>query len=198
MGREAGGLDRRPPENGVSDRSFEPLPYYRWYWRAFRGSRQVQRLSYVARGLYREILDECWVTGFVRDDVPALAQLCGCPVKVMEANWSKIKQLLVSLGDGMYTSERLENERSASDKVRAVRAVSGAKGGKARKQNEAIAKQTEANQSNLLSSSSSSSMSKSSSSALGGKNPPRAAAAVDEVFRAICAENGYNPPEKVQ
>lgn len=185
----------------MTPRDFEPLPYYRWYWRAFRASRRVQKLGYVARGLYREILDECWATGYVVEDMAALADLCCCPVKVMEANWSKIKQLLVGLGDGMYTSERIEQERSSVDKVRAVRAVSGAKGGAARKQTEANAKQTEANSSNLLSSSSSSSRAKAvaAGSPLVPDTGTRSPALVGDIpaFRALLAENGITPPEKV-
>ena len=36
----------------------EPLPYFKWLWRDWRANRKVQRLDYVARGLYRDLLDE--------------------------------------------------------------------------------------------------------------------------------------------
>ena len=37
-----------------------PLPYYRWYVTDYRASRNANRLSCTERGLYRELLDECF------------------------------------------------------------------------------------------------------------------------------------------
>lgn len=45
---------------------FEALPYYRWHWRDYRANRKVQRMTYIERGLYRELLDECWAEGFIQ------------------------------------------------------------------------------------------------------------------------------------
>jgi hypothetical protein len=64
-------------------RAFEALPYYRWHWRDYRANRKVQRMTYVERGLYRELLDECWAEGFISDDLGALAEVCGCPRDVL-------------------------------------------------------------------------------------------------------------------
>lgn len=41
----------------------EPLPYYKWLWKDRRATRKVQRMSWQARGLCRELLDEFWVEG---------------------------------------------------------------------------------------------------------------------------------------
>ena len=106
----------------------EPLPYYRWYWRDWRASRKVQRMTHVERGLYRELLDECWQRGAIPEDMSHLAEICDCPLDVMEAAWPKIKACL-TVEDGMVWSERLESERTEADSVRVKRAHAGKLGG---------------------------------------------------------------------
>ncbi len=132
----------------MSDRA---LPYYRWYVADFRASRAVQRLDYIQRGLYRELLDECWVEGAIPDDIEKLADICGCPIGVMAEAWPAIRQRFAPLSglDGAYlTKPRLESERTEMDKLRTVRALAGAKGGKA-KAKPSKSKQTEANEQQL-------------------------------------------------
>lgn len=157
-------------------RDFEPLPYYRWYWRDYRSSRAVQNMHWQARGLYRELLDECWAKGCIPDDPTLCAEIVDCPAKAMEKHWPELRSLFVPIGDGLLANERLENERTESDKLRVVRAVNGRRGGEKKKQNLANAskdKQTVANDSNLLSSSTSSSeQSKSSSVCRDSETPP--------------------------
>ena len=145
----------------------EPLPYYRWYWRDWRASRAVQRMRWEARGLYRELLDECWSRGCIPDDAAACAEIAGCPVKVMQKHWPEIREQFVSVGDGLLVNTRLENERTESDRLRVVRSVNGRRGAEAKWQNLANAgksQQSLANDGNLLSSSSSSSEQSKSSS----------------------------------
>jgi uncharacterized protein YdaU (DUF1376 family) len=114
-------------------RDFEPLPYYRWYWRDWRSSRSVQRMSYVARGLYRELLDECWVKGHIPTDLALLADICDCPVSVLRTHWNTLEPLFVLAGEGMLISERLEHERTDSDKARVAKSLAGKRSGEARK-----------------------------------------------------------------
>lgn len=118
----------------------EPLPYYRWYVRHYRASRRVQRLGYVERGLYRELLDECWMTGAIPDDPVKLAEVCDCPLGVMSEAWVILKPFFTPVAglDGVFmVNDRLDDERTHADKLRATRALAGRKGG--------IAKQTLAN-----------------------------------------------------
>lgn len=124
-------------------REFEPLPYYPWYWRAFRASRAVQRMHYVARGLYRELLDECWAKGGIPNDVEQLAEICGCPVTVMRTHWNTLERMFVSVHDGMLINERLENERTEQDKMRAAKSLAGVRSGQSRKQKGAEANRGE-------------------------------------------------------
>lgn len=107
-------------------RTFEPLPYYPWYWRDYRASRAVQRMHWQARGLYRELLDECWVKGGVPDDATACASIANCPARDMERHWSAIRAMFAVDESGLLVNERMENERTESDTGR----VGKSKGGK--------------------------------------------------------------------
>jgi uncharacterized protein YdaU (DUF1376 family) len=134
----------------VQDR-LKPMPWYAWYPIDYRASRNANRLDYVQRGLYRELLDECWVEGAIPDDIEKLADIARCPIGVMAEAWPTLRKLFVPLDglDGMFlSSKRLEIERSADDALRVARANAGRKGGLARAEN---AKQKQANPSDASS-----------------------------------------------
>ncbi len=118
-----------------------PLGYYRWFVRDYRANRKVQRMSYVSRGLYRELLDEEWLEGPLPTDLPSLADICGCPLKVMEKSWPEIAACF-ALADGRLVNDKLECMRTDQDRTRIKRVLSGRLGG--------IAKQTVANAKHLL------------------------------------------------
>ena len=135
----------------MSDRS---LPYYRWYVADYRASRAVQRMTYIERGLYRTLIDECWVEGAIPDDIEQLADICDCPRSVMAKYWPTLRPRFTALegSEGGYlTKPRLEIERTEMDKLRTVRALAGQKGGQAPSKpkqsqaNASKAKQTQAN-----------------------------------------------------
>lgn len=122
----------------------EPLAYFKWYWRDWRASRSVQRMSYIERGLYRELLDEQWHRGFIPTDIAELADICGCPEDVMADAWRTLSKCFDSPHgtDSTYVvNSRLERERTEQDTRRAKAAISGRLGGVA-KQSLANAKQS--------------------------------------------------------
>lgn len=127
------------------------LPYYKWFWQDWRSNRTIQRMGYVERGLYRELLDECWAEGCIPDDVSAMAEICGCPEQVMADAWQVLSKCFVLL-DGKWHNEKLDSLRTEQDQIRVKRANAGAKGGKSKllneKENEANAKQMLASASN--------------------------------------------------
>jgi uncharacterized protein YdaU (DUF1376 family) len=136
----------------------KPLPYLRWYVTDYRASRRVQRLTWQERGIYRELLDECWVEGAIPDDPKRLAEIAGVSQGVMAEAWQNLRPMFVEVDglDGMYlTSRRLEIERSEDDKQRTKRAWAGRKGGLAKASN---AKQSLASSSEQLEQSKSSSL----------------------------------------
>jgi uncharacterized protein YdaU (DUF1376 family) len=85
-------------------------------------------MSWKARGLYRELLDECWVDGIIPDDIAKLADICDCTPEEMEALWPEIAPCWTRV-EGGYTNARLESQRTAKDAERAARARAGRGGG---------------------------------------------------------------------
>ena len=106
----------------------EPLPYFKWLWRDWRANRRVQKLNYVARGLYRELLDEQWSDGSIPNDLAELADICDCPVEVMEEHWQKLSQFFQSTENGRLINDKLEQQRTSEDSKRAALARNGRKG----------------------------------------------------------------------
>ena len=101
------------------------LPYYKWFWQDWRSNRRIQRMSYVERGLYRELLDECWVEGYIPNDVELLADICGCPVEVMASAWQVLSNCFVDIGDGNLVNEKLHSLRTAKDVERLKKSENG-------------------------------------------------------------------------
>lgn len=112
-----------------------PLPYYKWYWQDWRSNRAVQRMSYIERGLYRELLDECWSEGGIPADMESLADICGCPVEVLANAWQVLGRCF-KLVDGCYRNEKLDSLRTERDAVRVKRKDAGRLGGLRKSLNE--------------------------------------------------------------
>ena len=123
-----------------SEKALKPLPYYQWYWQDFRANRTVQRMTYVERGLYRDLLDECWVEGGIPDDIESLADICGCPVDVMAGAWQVLGRCFVRV-NGRLTNAKLDSVRTEKDRQRLNKADAGRLGGsaKALKDNDSVA-----------------------------------------------------------
>jgi len=108
--------------------SMEALPYYRWLWRDWRANRKVQRMSWQARGLYRELLDEFWSEGSIPADLDKLADICGCTRGEMEQFWPQIEPSWERI-EGGYRNAKMESQRTSKDAERITKANSGRKGG---------------------------------------------------------------------
>ena len=86
-------------------------------------------MDYIERGLYRDLLDECWVEGSIPNDIEKLADICGCSIEVMANAWQKLSKCFQLL-DNVFINERLENERTEKDAHRVKMALAGQQGGK--------------------------------------------------------------------
>ena len=78
-------------------------------------------MNHVERGLYRELLDECWEEGTIPDDINRLAEIARCPVGVMAEAWPNIRLCFTPTEglDGIYMeSPRLEQVRTQQDEFR--------------------------------------------------------------------------------
>lgn len=113
----------------------EPLPYYRWYWRDWRGSRYVQKMTALERGIYRELMDEQWKSGALQNDPEWLAEAAMCTAEELALVWPVVSKCFPPIdgSDGhLLANPRLESERTEKDALRVVRAQSGKLGGKAK------------------------------------------------------------------
>jgi uncharacterized protein YdaU (DUF1376 family) len=117
------------------------LPYYKWFWQDWRANRKIQRMSYIERGLYRELLDECWVEGCIPNDIKELADICGCPEDVMADAWQVLSSCFELLEDGRLINQKLHSLRTEKDVERLKKSENGKKGGLAK----AIGKQVPSN-----------------------------------------------------
>ena len=104
------------------------LPYYKWFWQDWRANRKAQRMNYIERGLYRELLDECWVEGSIPNNLNILAEICGCPNDVMANAWQVLESCF-KLVEDVYINEKMESLRTEKDTERLVKALNGKKGG---------------------------------------------------------------------
>ena len=109
----------------------EPLPYYRWFWRDWRASRRVQRMSWQAQGLFRTLLDEFWAVGILSDDLVELADICNCTLQEMELYWPEIAPCWEPVDSG-YRNAKMDAQRTDTDMLRAANARNGRAGGAAK------------------------------------------------------------------
>jgi uncharacterized protein YdaU (DUF1376 family) len=107
------------------------LPYYKWFWQDYRANRKVQRMTYIERGLYRELLDECWIEGSIPKSISDLADICGCPDEVMANAWQMLGKCFIEVGD-RYENEKLNSMRTERDQIRVIRSQAGKAGGQAK------------------------------------------------------------------
>lgn len=109
----------------------EPLPYYKWQWQRYRANRRVQRMSWQAKGLYRELLDEYWVEGSLSLDHGELAEICGCSLEEFETYWPQIQGCWEETPDGLVNAT-MDSMRTAMDSKRIANAKNGKAGAKAK------------------------------------------------------------------
>lgn len=109
----------------MTDRS---LGYYKWFWQDFRANRKVQRMSYIERGLYRELLDECWAEGSIPDCIEELADICDCPIEVMADAWQALSKCFTK-SSKTWHNEKLETMRTERDQIRIKKVEAGRLGG---------------------------------------------------------------------
>ncbi|OJI04522.1 hypothetical protein AOC28_08220 [Polynucleobacter sp. MWH-Adler-W8] len=109
----------------------KPLPYYAFFWEAYRASRRVQKMNYIERGLYRHLLDECWVEGGFPSSFPTICEILDCPIEVLHTAWTKLAPCFYLDGD-LFRNEEMEELRTTKDKERVIKSISGKIGGQRR------------------------------------------------------------------
>jgi hypothetical protein len=88
-------------------------------------------MTWEARLLYREVMDEIWLHGSVPTKVEELAEIAKMPLEVVVRVWPQVHDCLVpsKKNPDELTSERMEEERCRRNKVKKMRAKLGRIGG---------------------------------------------------------------------
>lgn len=110
----------------------EPLAWYPWYILLWRSNRKVQRMNVTERGIYRELLDECWLEGSIPANMEDLAEIAGTDVETMTLAWPAIVTSFVERPDGRFVNDRITRVLAAQQEAHQRAVDSGRRGGKAR------------------------------------------------------------------
>lgn len=105
------------------------LSWYPWYWQDWRANRKVQRMTVTERGIYRELLDECWCEGSLPADMESLADVVRCSVEEMTAAWPALESSFFVRPDGRLVNPKIAIVLAAQNEAHERRVNAGRKGG---------------------------------------------------------------------
>lgn len=109
---------------------FSPMQEYLWNPSQWQGSRKVQKMNWAERGLYRELMDECYLHGAIPRDAEGIADMLGEEVSVISELWPKVSRCFDPDPDdpSKVVSKFVEEVRSRQDAKRRIRADAGKAG----------------------------------------------------------------------
>ncbi len=107
----------------------DSLAWYPWYWQDWRSNRKVQRMTVTERGIYRELLDECWCEGSLPPEPSALAEIARCTLPEMEAAWPALASCFVPRPDGRLVNTKIATVLMAQREAYERRTNAGRKAG---------------------------------------------------------------------
>jgi uncharacterized protein YdaU (DUF1376 family) len=112
----------------------EAAPAYLWYPADFLASSRVVAMTPLAELAYRRLLDYSWMDGSVPENCEACARLARLSFTTMRKLWPLVRPCFVALDghDGRMVNARQERDRAALHAKRAMAAVAGKAGAKAR------------------------------------------------------------------
>lgn len=98
---------------------------YPWYPRDWRGDPHVQSMTLFERGLYRELLDICWIEDGLPYETKIIAKMLGIDHVSFKRKWNTLQKRFVKVereGVPFYHHKRLlsiqEKQRSYAEKQR--------------------------------------------------------------------------------
>ena len=110
----------------MKEQNITPIGWYKWYPRDFAMSSTVRRMSYLAQGIYRALLDLQWEDGSVPTSMPEVAQI----LRLNEHEQAEFEPYLETcFPDG--ANPKLAVERQKSVEYVTKQAEHGRSGGKA-------------------------------------------------------------------
>ena len=86
------------------------LNSYPWYISDWRDSETRLAMSAAARGIYRELLDYCWLEGSLPTDSDTLVKLSAVTKREFTVHWPRIKQCFKEV-DGRLHNTKVDEKR---------------------------------------------------------------------------------------
>lgn len=99
----------------------KPLDWYQWNPLQWQSSRRVQRMSWAQRGIYRELMDECYLKGTIPADPEAVAKLLGEALEDIQEHLPAVLRCFEQAGEGRLMSPTIEDMRERQNEVRRSR-----------------------------------------------------------------------------
>lgn len=126
---------------------FSPMQEYLWNPSQWQGSRKVQKMNWAERGLYRELMDECYLHGSIPGDIEGLADMLGEEVSVISELWPKVSRCFEPDPEdpSRVLSKFIEEVRMRQDTKRRIRAEVGKAGANKRWQEDSKSHQKNSN-----------------------------------------------------
>lgn len=112
-----------------------------WYVKDWIASEDRARMTYEARGVYRDLLDYSWLHQGLPADHGTIANWLGVTVRKFALIWTMIAPCWQER-DGRYVNRKQEEVRRDLDAYRSRKQKAGSAGGKKRAANRAESKQT--------------------------------------------------------
>src|ERR1035437_7375538 len=103
--------------------------WFPWHPQDWRASRKVRRMTPAERGIYRELIDECWLAGSIPHDMDELAEIACCTPSEMAEAWPNIKGCFSERPDGRFVNDKIARVHLAQLEVLERQRDSGRKGG---------------------------------------------------------------------
>lgn len=109
----------------MKEQNITPIGWYKWYPRDFAMSSTVRRMSYLAQGIYRALLDLQWEDGSVPTSMDEVAQI----LRLNEHEQAEFEPYLeICFPNGANPKIATEREKSVAYVIK--QSEHGAKGGK--------------------------------------------------------------------
>lgn len=110
----------------------EQFTWYPWHPQDWRANRKVARMTPAERGIYRELLDECWLEGSIPGDMDDLAEIARCTPAEMAAAWPALRSSFSERPDGRFVNDKIARVHLAQLEALARQRDGGRKGGQQR------------------------------------------------------------------
>jgi uncharacterized protein YdaU (DUF1376 family) len=119
----------------------ESRPAMPWYVKDWLSSEDRARMTYEARGVYRDLLDYAWLHRGIPADKSTLANWLGITPRKLALLWGMMAHCWQEV-DGRLVNRKQEDVRTDLNTFREGKQAAGRKGGKARAERLAESKQT--------------------------------------------------------